>query len=187
MHARGSVCGTAGLAEQSGRDIKGQSEEMMEIVQQIVTFFTAGLLIYFLQENLKAGRDAKNSASNNGDRLQGLHSDIEAVKNEMSSVISRLDSTMENINMWQKNLDRTFEINTDRHNELMMRMEEVMREQRKVQNTVDLEKSRLDSFSKAGIQLADRVGRNSHKVGVILDRINSMRRKMKELDDDEES
>lgn len=157
----------------------------MDIAGQIITFLTAGLLVYFLQENLKTGKDAESSAKNNGKKLNDLYVEIESVKNDLKSVVSRIDATMDNINLWQKNLDRTFEINTDRHGEILVKSEDIMREQRKVVATVDLERERLNSFAEAGIKLSERVKRNAGDIKKVDDALMDIKKRWKDLVDED--
>jgi len=140
---------------------------MMELSQQIITMLSAGLLIYFIQENIKTAKDANNSSHINGDKIGNVINELQDAKLQIATVVKQLETHNMKVEMYQENLDKMFKFSNDRHNELMEANQNLMKQQRDVINTVDLERARLDSFAESGIKLVKKFERNADKISQI--------------------
>jgi len=149
---------------------------MIDSAQQIITLLSAGLLMYFIQENIKTAKDANNSSQANGDRIGNVMAELQAAKLQIATVVQQLETHNMKVDMYQENLDTMFKFSNERHNELMEANQDMMKQQRSVINTVDLERARLDSFAESGIKMIKKFERTTEfvaKVDKQLARINS--------------
>jgi len=148
---------------------------MLEIAQQVITFFTAGLLLYFIQENLKTAKEAQSSSKVNGDKLGSLMNEIEQTKMQLNSLISQIENQNTKVDMYQTNLDQMFKFSNDRHNELMEANQDLMKQQRTVVNTMGLERARLDAFTETGLKVIKKYERTADKVDRLDRALNRLR------------